>query len=276
MNSLVNQYLSQWDLKNPVKLSSTPIGEVYKVTFKDQPCALKLLTEIGVEDELDGVKALQYFDGLGAARLYRSEGPALLIEFLSGPDLASISKNNEDKKATLILCDVIRKLHAPKSVQIPDGLRDLRRRFRSLIGFNRAIAFFTKDEAQLLDDGAKLVLELLSEKAEEVLLHGDIHHSNVLRSEERGWLAIDPKGLIGHRAYDISTIFFNPNIYPDIVKSRDLKYHADVVSDQLGFDSKTVLSWSFCHGCLSASWMKEAGLQTELVFSICARLRKLI
>ena len=36
-----------------------------------------------------------------------------------------------------------------------------------------------------------------------------MHHGNVLDSE-RGWLAIDPKGLIGDRGYDYANLFCYP------------------------------------------------------------------
>ena len=42
-----------------------------------------------------------------------------------------------------------------------------------------------------------------------MVLHGDMHHANVLDSE-RGWLAIDPKGLIGDRGYDYANLFCYP------------------------------------------------------------------
>jgi streptomycin 6-kinase len=40
---------------------------------------------------------------------------------------------------------------------------------------------------------------LLTTQREKVVLHGDMHHGNVLNFGSRGWLAIDPKGLIGER-----------------------------------------------------------------------------
>ncbi len=37
-----------------------------------------------------------------------------------------------------------------------------------------------------------------------MLLHGDYHHGNVLAAERMPWLAIDPKPLVGERAYDLA------------------------------------------------------------------------
>ena len=38
-------------------------------------------------------------------------------------------------------------------------------------------------------------------------LHGDLHHDNVLDFGPRGWLAIDPHGLLGERGFDFANIF---------------------------------------------------------------------
>ena len=44
------------------------------------------------------------------------------------------------------------------------------------------------------------------------MLHGDLHHDNVLDFGERGWLAIDPKRLLGERGFDFANIFTNPDL----------------------------------------------------------------
>ncbi|MFX5957215.1 aminoglycoside phosphotransferase family protein, partial [Acinetobacter baumannii] len=52
---------------------------------------------------------------------------------------------------------------------------------------------------------------LLSEPRDPVVLHGDIHHGNILDFGPRGWLAIDPKGLFGERDFDFVNLFRNPD-----------------------------------------------------------------
>jgi streptomycin 6-kinase len=53
---------------------------------------------------------------------------------------------------------------------------------------------------------------LLSSPQDEVVLHGDLHHGNILDFGTRGWLAIDPKGLLGERGFDYANIFTNPDL----------------------------------------------------------------
>ena len=57
-----------------------------------------------------------------------------------------------------------------------------------------------KVDQELLDfirRAKNFFLELEERNYQPRLLHGDLHHWNILRSESRGWQAIDPKGVIG-------------------------------------------------------------------------------
>jgi streptomycin 6-kinase len=42
-----------------------------------------------------------------------------------------------------------------------------------------------------------LFTELLASMMGPVLLHGDLHHGNILAAERQPWLALDPKGVLG-------------------------------------------------------------------------------
>jgi len=44
---------------------------------------------------------------------------------------------------------------------------------------------------------------------EDWLLHGDLHHENILLDAGRGWLAIDPKGVIGPRPLECGRFLHN-------------------------------------------------------------------
>lgn len=43
-------------------------------------------------------------------------------------------------------------------------------------------------------------------------LHGNLHHDNALNFRARGWLALDPKQLVGERGVDFANIFTNPDL----------------------------------------------------------------
>ena len=51
---------------------------------------------------------------------------------------------------------------------------------------------------------------LLADQRRTVVLHGDVHHGNVLDFGAAGWLAIDPKGIVGDPVFDYLNLFCNP------------------------------------------------------------------
>lgn len=100
--------------------------------------------------------------------------------------------------------------------------------------------------------------ELLETQQEMVMLHGDIHHYNILRDAEHGWTLIDPKGLVGERGYDIGTWLLNP-IYFD--RRQDVaemtEYRLDRFTELLGIERKRLWQWAMAHAVLSDCWNVE-------------------
>ncbi|MCK4978591.1 MAG: hypothetical protein KAS36_16775, partial [Anaerolineales bacterium] len=101
-----------------------------------------------------------------------------------------------------------------------------------------------------------LFLDLISSMEETVLLHGDLHHWNILSAQRQPWLAIDPKGVIGEPAYEIGAWLRNPfpyilaEQYPD----RLILRRAEQLSEELGFDRKRLLAWGLAQAILAAWW----------------------
>ncbi|MDN6110886.1 MAG: 3'-kinase, partial [Enterobacterales bacterium] len=97
---------------------------------------------------------------------------------------------------------------------------------------------------------------LLSSPQDEVVLHGDIHHGNILDFGERGWLAIDPKGLFGERGYDYANLFCNPELSTCTRRERFLRQLA-VVTQAANLDRQRLLMWIMAYAGLSAAWFLE-------------------
>lgn len=51
--------------------------------------------------------------------------------------------------------------------------------------------------------------DLRSRHPDNWLLHGDLHHENIIRDAVRGWIAIDPKGVIGPRTMEAGRFLHN-------------------------------------------------------------------
>jgi len=228
-------------------------------------------------DELKSeILALKYFDGNGSVKLIASNGDEgwLLIDKLEpGMMLSSVE---DDDKATCIFVNITQQLHRPiKNInEFPTigtwskGFERLRREFHDGLGP------FPKD---LVDYAEKLSQELLKSSSKQVLLHGDLHHYNILSHGDH-WLAIDPKGVIGEQEYEVSAFMKNPMpqlMFRDHLK-KILKRRIDIIAEMTGFDRERLLAWSFVGAMLTAWWCYEGKNEgIKIVLSYAKILRHL-
>jgi streptomycin 6-kinase len=93
----------------------------------------------------------------------------------------------------------------------------------------------------------------------EVPLHGDLHHDNIVLSQ-RGWLAIDPKGVLGDPGFDAANLFYNPLDRDTLCSDPErIARMAQTLSRTLKQDPRRLLDHAFAYGCLSAAWHGEDG-----------------
>ena len=147
----------------------------------------------------------------------------------------------------------------PKTEILPAGATVIGFRFRPAAAAHGGILARCAMEARAL----------LATPRDEVPLHGDIHHGNVLDfGPERGWLAIDPKRLYGERAFDYANLFCNPDRETATAPGR-LARRANLVAEESGLDRTRLLRWVLVWAGLSATWMMEDGGATpEVVLSV--------
>lgn len=224
---------------------------------------LKVSTET---EEQNGHRLLRWWDGDGAARLLAHDGPAILIERASGDSLRQRSIEGDDDACTTILCQVLQRLHRPRSAP-PTELVCLRRWFADLLQARAPLP-------PLLEQCRSLAEALLLEERGIRPLHGDLHHDNVLHFGARGWLAIDPKRLLGDRAFDYTTLFSNPDLCgPGIhVATRPARFAArlEQVSAAADLDRTRLLRWIAASAGLSAVWFRDDGDPADIDEAVAA------
>jgi len=94
------------------------------------------------------------------------------------------------------------------------------------------------------------------------VLHGDFHHDNVLDGEARGWLAIDPKGLIGERGFEFANLFRNPTAEIALTPGR-MRRQVKIVADQAGLEATRLFKWILAYAGLGAAWSAGSGHDTD-------------
>jgi streptomycin 6-kinase len=247
---LPDDHLIHWRLTDPRLVAETPRVTVWWVARADgQPAALKLLRP-GETEEARGFALLQALDGRGAVRVLACDGAALLMEWCDGPSLGDLVRAGQDARATEILCDTIHCLQAADLG--PSQLEPLATWFAPLIG---------APQTGELATAADLARTLLATSQTTAALHGDLHHDNIL-SSPRGWLAIDPKGVLGDPAYEPANAFRNPFSAGDLVFNPDRIAHlADCFAQRLHQPRHRLLGWAAAHCALSTFWSREDGFE---------------
>lgn len=245
-------YLTRWTLVPDGAALHTPSSDLLPVRWRGQAAMLKVVRSA---EEEAGHGLMVWWDGAGAAQVLAHDGPALLLERIEGGlSLTALVGAGQDDEASHILCRVAAQLHTPRPEPLPE-LVPLETWFRALEPASRQYG-------GLLVDCAATARHLLSTPQDARPLHGDIHHTNVLHSHQRGWLAIDPKGLIGERGFDYANIFCNPDLETAIRPGR-LSRQAGVVAGAAGLERGRLLRWVLAYAGLSAAWHLEDGQETE-------------
>lgn len=250
-----------WDVDNPKLLSDGIGGRVWRVTLADgQPAALKQASLLAQKEVPGGNDFLRWLDGDGAVRLLNEHGDLSLLEWAGERTLLAHLEDHGDDAATAIAADVVARLHATRDLPAPPSLTTLTDNFASL--FAKAEEDRRAGKRSQFVEAADVAARLLANQRDVRPLHGDIHHENILYGA-RGWLAIDPKGVLGDPAFDIANLFYNPVELELRTSEARAVSMATILAERLRCDIGKVLDYAFAFPALSASWHLEDGNDEE-------------
>jgi streptomycin 6-kinase len=208
---------------------------------------------LGVE-----VAALRLFGGHGAVHLlgYDAARGALLLERARPGTPASALVPGRDEDATAAAIAVMRRLHRPPPPGCP--LPDVASQGAAFTRYLRAHPGGGPLPRPLVERAGRLFGQLCASATSRVVLHGDLHHDNLLASDREPWLAIDPHGVIGDPGYEAGALLHNPDpgrrddALLDLVPAR-----VEQLADGLGMPAGRVVAWGFVKAVLSEVWTTE-------------------
>ncbi|MGL4611594.1 MAG: aminoglycoside phosphotransferase family protein [Trueperaceae bacterium] len=196
--------------------------------------------------------AVQLYNGRGMARLLAADDTvsAMLLERLQ-PGV-SLWNHKDDDEATEIIAGLLQKLWR----SVPDA-----NPLRTLESWTRVLPAYQGEEipkAYVLR--AQALLQDMLHDGDSVLLHGDLHHDNVLSAGRENYLAIDPKGIVGNKTYDLTPALLNPDA-PTLAKRSDLaqllERRVGIFSEMLNIDKREIAAWGFIQVVLGSIWSIE-------------------
>jgi len=220
-------------------------------------CVLKVSRHL--DDTRTEIVALRLWAGRGAARVLEAEPAlgALLLERLEpGTNLVSLAAADDDA-ATRIAAASLRQLWQVAPVE-----HQLHPLASWCAAYDRTRAALEAGRdgfpAALFRRADALRADLLASTPVAYVLHGDLHHYNLLRAQRADWLAIDPKGLAGDRCFDVCQFFRNPLPWRPLAVATNRR-RLDIFADELGLDRGRIKSWALVHAVLDACWDVEDG-----------------
>ncbi|MEK6301347.1 MAG: aminoglycoside phosphotransferase family protein [Acidobacteriota bacterium] len=227
---------------------------------------LKVIRQPG--DEWRCGEVLDAFGGKGIVRIYQHTEGAVLLERLDpGTQLVDMVLDGRDEVATDIVAEVTQRMSHPReSSSTFATVEDWGK------GFERYLANGDNQiPINLVERGQRIYWELCSTQKGTRLLHGDLQHYNILFDSARGWLAIDPKGVVGEIEYEMGASLRNPFERHELFASRrTIEKRIRRYEEKLKIDGGRVAAWCFAQSVLSAIWLVEDG------FAVDARTPSLI
>ncbi|MEE9254725.1 MAG: aminoglycoside phosphotransferase family protein [Pseudomonadales bacterium] len=254
---LVAQCRARWALRDGVMSPDISMAYIeFTSTEAGEPVALK----IGVPDaELRaGIEALRLYAGRRAVRLVDADpeiGAILMQRIQPGTMLWQVGDNRAQTK---IAATIMRELPVavPASRGLPTFARWMERAFR-----------LTRNEwdpeelmpRELLDWAEEAFAEIERNSNGDVVLHGDLHHENILLDGASGWTAIDPKGVIGPRCLEVGRFLQNqlPGTLSAEQRRELVSERLDILSVELECKRETLAAGGLVDCVLSHCWVFE-------------------
>lgn len=251
--ALLNRLQAHWQLRVTGLVAELSYNVVALAEGLDgTPYILKLSPPS--EEFAREIAALRLYDGNGSCRLIRSDETlaAMLLERLTpGRSLWQ----TDDQAATIIAAELMPTLWRPVAEAYP---------LRTLASWTRDLPRYLHSYPEggplphALVLKANALRESLLQTDEATLLHADLHHGNILSATRAPYLAIDPKGIVGPRGYEVGPFLANrlAQLGASALRAR-LKRRIAIFSEVLSLEAAELAAWGLLHCVLSACWSLE-------------------
>ncbi len=204
--------------------------------------------------ELRAPVMLCLYNGHGSVRLLDQYDNLQLLEraVSSRQALWQMATTGQDEAATLIACEVTEKLHSvPWTESVADLLPAYNYKNKPILE-NLKRNRVPEDLSEIFKAAAN-IHTALSISYTHRPLHSDLHHWNIVHDEQRGWLSIDPQGLMGPAPATLANMVTNPydpafGLKPEFVlNAQRMEKQISLISERMGWDKGDLSRFVFTH-----------------------------
>ena len=253
--NLLNEYSQKWSLSIGTPEHKLNFNYVVPADLAD---GTEAILKVGWPNPelLSEIDTLKAYDGKKAVKLLKAdrEGGVLLLERVRPGQALTEIQEHDDEEAIKIAAAVIRDL----PVAVPSEGN-----FPTVVEWAEAFKRLRSEElpsevVNMLDRAEELLAELEQSKKEEKLLHGDLHFENILLDKKNGWIAIDPKGVIGDPVYETARLLHNgSNLLKNDNPQLIIEQRIERLSEMLGYDKERIAKWAYVDSMLTGCWSME-------------------
>lgn len=257
--AILTKCAEKWDLTLGETTDEIKANYVGYVTRAD---GSEAVLKVGVphKDFSTEMEALGIYEGRGINRLIDKDEDlnAMLLErFSPGKMLSDHPDRDERARAAGEILVNLHKTPPPEGHGLPHFREWMQGAFRD----TRECADLVRSQPYLdQHERGQAIMDLLMRPEEpQILLHGDLHHWNILSDETRGWVAIDPKGVIGASCLDVGRWINNAMGFDDdratkAQKRKELLADMRILSDALGETQERMWAGAFIDKLTGSGW----------------------
>ena len=256
--ALVAELAARWELRVGAAFADATEAYVAEAVRADGSAAvLKVHVPFRADAAAREITVLRVTGGRACVRLLESDATAgaLLVQRL-GPAMSELALPQPHRLA--ILCDLAAAVWQPSDAALPDGAG----KAASLADYIRlrwtGLGEPCSRRAYRDALAAAQSRRRAHDPARAVLLHGDVHQWNALRTEGEGFRLVDPDGLIAEPEYDLGVLLRED---PAELMTGDPYGRAEWLAARTGTDPQAIWEWGLVERVATGLALTTVGVQ---------------
>jgi streptomycin 6-kinase len=230
-------------------LAATTLPYLYHGLYKERPVILKYIEDNRAFFQEKQTLSLFASDACVPLLAYDDKNQVLVLEKI--PPGITLKEISDEHKASQIFSHIVKSI--PKLSE-PGLIYPTLEEWLSVIPHHSIL------DKKLQDKAETTFKKLSAIPRNTYLLHGDLHHENILESQ-RGWMCVDPKGVIGPMEFETAIYLLNPiDEKPRLDTFFNKLAH---LQQELGADPYLMKGYAFVRALLGAIWAAENQRPTE-------------
>ena len=196
---VVEKYKEQWELSEITFQPSLSINSLIFYAFSKQYG--EVIFKILIYNDDNEIISLIQFQGENFCKLYEYslEDNVYLMERIIPADTLYESARRDER--ITIIGDIFKILHKP---DLPDSTFPTYSEWFEVGKEGTKNRKDCEELRQYLESAEGMLKDICKKYSRNVLLHGDLHHENILKNEHGSYTVIDPKGVAGDPVFDLS------------------------------------------------------------------------